>query len=70
MTEAVGAEFLAERGLDPAPFQIPDDLRFCLAAGVALISAKMAHHENVEMFPRFGFFEMNNTGEGYDFYIY
>ena len=37
---------------------------------VSNLSAKMAHHENVEMFPRFGFFEMNNTGEGYDFYIY
>ena len=36
--ETVGAEFLAERGLDPAPFQIPDDLRFRLAAGVALIN--------------------------------
>ena len=38
MTEAVGAEFLAEGGLDPAPFQISDDLRFRLAAGVALIN--------------------------------
>ena len=70
MAETVGTKFLAEGGFDPAPFQIPDDLCFRLAAGVALISAKMAHHENVEMFPRFGFFEMNNTGEGYDFYIY
>ena len=38
VAEAVGAEFLAEGGLDPAPFQIPDDLRFRLAAGVALIN--------------------------------
>ena len=37
---------------------------------VSNLSAKMAHYENVEMFPRFGFFEMNNTGEGCDFYIY
>ena len=38
MTETVGTKFLAEGGLDPAPFQIPDDLRFRLAAGVALIN--------------------------------
>ena len=38
MAEAVGAEFFAEGGLDPAPFQISDDLRFRLAAGVALIN--------------------------------
>lgn len=38
VAEAVGAEFLAEGGLDPAPFQIPDDLRFRLAAGVAPIN--------------------------------
>ena len=38
VTETVGTKFLAEGGLDPAPFQIPDDLRFRLAAGVALIN--------------------------------
>ena len=38
MTETVGTKFLTEGGLDPAPFQIPDDLRFRLAAGVALIN--------------------------------
>ena len=38
VAETVGTKFLSERGLDPAPFQISDDLRFRLAAGVALIN--------------------------------
>lgn len=38
VTETVGTKFLAEGGLDPTPFQIPDNFRFCFAAGVALIN--------------------------------
>lgn len=38
VAEAVGTKFLAEGGLDPTPFQIPDNFRFCFAAGVALIN--------------------------------